>query len=441
MPFVGIDKLQRGRRSSRRRSSRAWSALLEALALQRGRRSSRRRSLGLRREVLARLPASTRPPFFTAEVSPPVERNRAKTFASTRPPFFTAEVHGGARRGVSSRTCFNEAAVLHGGGRLAPLGSTPSKTKLQRGRRSSRRRSPNLDQPRPHLLQASTRPPFFTAEVVNALSPDSSTKSMLQRGRRSSRRRSSRVASWPAWTMGASTRPPFFTAEVAVTGREVDRVTGLASTRPPFFTAEVRSVGRHRLGRLGASTRPPFFTAEVHANIVHGRWRLRASTRPPFFTAEVGTVDPERETALRASTRPPFFTAEVRSEAGAFASRNMLQRGRRSSRRRSCRETTRTRGRPGLQRGRRSSRRRSPFTRRERGTFLRASTRPPFFTAEVPYAGCAHVRDAHASTRPPFFTAEVSPRSSPRNTTPWGALCERLSRRGPKTPTRLLQVP
>ncbi len=140
-------------------------------------------------------------------------------------------------RFVTALGGFNEAAVLHGGG-------LPG----QRERREA-------------VSEASTRPPFFTAEVAD-------------------------VKARYVLTIAASTRPPFFTAEVdGETQVALLQVLGFneaavlhgggqfeeaqfgtswaASTRPPFFTAEVRPVG-HRLRRDGeASTRPPFFTAEV----------------------------------------------------------------------------------------------------------------------------------------------------------------------------------
>ncbi len=349
--------LQRGRRSSRRRSSSATRAPWSQKLLQRGRRSSRRRS-----------------PKTTTQRTSPSCFNEA------------AVLHGGGRRpppAPSARTwSFNEAAVLHGGGRLGSA-----------WRRASQR--------------ASTRPPFFTAEVPTAQIVVNGA-GLLQRGRRSSRRRSSFALETRAPINGLLQRGrrssrrrsaigggPFTGGLLLQRGRRSSRRRSaaalcdfaeafVASTRPPFFTAEVVRLDTHEPGRELASTRPPFFTAEVgpfgdwrttcqncfnEAAVLHGggRGQLRrkvlvreASTRPPFFTAEVPTCT-KRRTASPCSLQRGRRSSRRRSWRWrrSWVSRVRLQRGRRSSRRRSRRSWRSTPASFRLQRGRRSSRRRS----------------------------------------------------------------------------------
>ncbi len=350
--------LQRGRRSSRRRSFAREAAAACSAELQRGRRSSRRRSRLQRRgdgpaqrastrppfftaEVQRRLvdgsdaaEASTRPPFFTAEVGLFGAELPFKFGASTRPPFFTAEVTLMLAFSLMARLRFNEAAVLHGGG--------------PRGRRP-------LDVPR----RASTRPPFFTAEVFTYATASRGASS-LQRGRRSSRRRSQ--------TLGRT-----------------GAADSLASTRPPFFTAEVLALAC----RYGGS-----FRGFNEAAVLHGGGLL--GVRLGRFRG-VGLQRGRRSSRRRSELDVVASRAAIKPQRGRHSSRrrstnavpstspcSSLQRGRRSSRRRSSKVNDEARRAQVLQRGRRSSRRRSLATLATKPPAKVASTRPPFFTAEVP---------------------------------------------------------
>ncbi len=206
--------LQRGRRSSRRRSSDVGPSHSVHCSLQRGRRSSRRRSSPVerRRQPITR--------FNEAAVLHGGGPRAAKRAECTGWCFNEAAVlHGGGLRSsrCATRTssCFNEAAVLHGGGLASDAKGHPASRSLQRGRRSSRRRSAAIDwsTARVQELQRGRRssrrrsrcaktarrcsPGFNEAAVLHGGGPGRNAPSRgrwrsLQRGRRSSRRRSSR---------------------------------------------------------------------------------------------------------------------------------------------------------------------------------------------------------------------------------------------------------
>ncbi len=322
-----------------------------------------------------RAPASTRPPFITADRSRSVTTAKGLSRASTRPPFITAD-----RR------------QTHG--------------------------------PRSHTRVASTRPPFITADRLHAPPHDT-------RG---------------AWR--ASTRPPFITADRVDAFRDVFREL-IASTRPPFITADRTKLrcklgvsyalqrGRRSSRRIG---RPASSVWNAGLMLQRGRRSSRrigrctcVSMRPTgcFNEAAVhhgGSVSGVAGAAsvVSASTRPPFITAD-RSTAKAqqAAAGSGLQRGRRSSRRIGIAPTCL----------------RTPSCRR-------ASTRPPFITADREFARAYSSRSAstmcphrfneaavhhggsgnyyrqrriegHASTRPPFITADrTHPRRNRRRPRP-----------------------
>ncbi len=118
---------------------------------------------------------------------------KRRRLAWSRRGFNEAAVHlGGSERGGvlihEIVSCFNEAAVHHGGSEYLEMTQWLVFCMLQRGRRSSRRIG-RLSQPVVgSKLDASTRPPFISADrSLKAQSHESTTKS-LQRGRRSSRR-------------------------------------------------------------------------------------------------------------------------------------------------------------------------------------------------------------------------------------------------------------
>ncbi len=280
--------LQRGRRSSRRRSVRRHERHYGALVLQRGRRSSRRRS-------------RSRPP-------PPTPRFRCFNEA--------AVLHGGGRseprRSRPRVRRFNEAAVLHGGGlartrgRMGPTSRFNEAAVLHGGGRRA------ISRARSDLWR------FNEAAVLHGGGPRSSPSGL-------------------AVSRFASTRPPFFTAEVN-DRREAHQRCALASTRPPFFTAEVFLLIRLREPRLRASTRPPFFTAEVTPLPCASRWPAWSFNEaavlhgggPLSFALRGGPKD-ELQRGRRSSRR----RSANRKGGGAWLT--WLQRGRRSSRRRSSR--------------------------------------------------------------------------------------------------------
>ncbi len=207
--------LQRGRRCSRRRGPRRAGETFPGCWLQRGRRCSRRR--GHADEALAGLfaKASTRPALFTPERR---RRSLLAVFllaASTRPALFTPERVRRADGDGRGDAGFNEAGVVHAGEeegqaaqgmgvsastrpalftpeRSSPKLSRSKVSRLQRGRRCSRRRggdahaglvaSATLQRGR----RCSRRRGRIDPIPYSAAHP-------LQRGRRCSRRRGARA--------------------------------------------------------------------------------------------------------------------------------------------------------------------------------------------------------------------------------------------------------
>ncbi len=210
---------------------------LSTCRLQRGRRSSRRRSRCAKGSRTPRYGGFNEAAVLHGGGRPALAASCLEVHASTRPPFFTAEVSRAVARGRSRVPSFNEAAVLHGGGRRARASAKAARTRLQRGRRSSRRRSHRQGEVLSGWAVASTRPPFFTAEVL-------------------ADRRKALMAT------PASTRPPFFTAEVAPWSAPMTANMTLQRGRRSSRRRSGHTTGL-RKARALASTRPPFFTAEV----------------------------------------------------------------------------------------------------------------------------------------------------------------------------------
>ena len=209
--------------------------------LQRSRRSSRRRGRArTARDVPRCLPASTEPPFITAErgARASAARARATSFngaavhhggevtlatastsrltASTEPPFITAERFWTSGRGsATSRASTEPPFITAERGAMQMTGCTPTKG-LQRSRRSSRRRGRSRRSNGGHLRCASTEPPFITAEREGESTRAHNHFSGLQRSRRSSRRRGWSRGPAPRVRAPASTEPPFITAERSI---------------------------------------------------------------------------------------------------------------------------------------------------------------------------------------------------------------------------------
>ena len=380
--------------------------------------------------------ASTGPPFITAD-RPRLNHNLPpERVASTGPPFITADRPLRRRILCSEESRFNGAAVHHGGSHAVRVVPNAGQVLLQRGRRSSRRIA-SLTYPTPTLLAtlqrgrrssrriaavserdagviapASTGPPFITADRITKRTPIPFVRNELQRGRRSSRRiaaktsclkymitklqrgrRSSRrIACLPATAFPVCIpklqRGRRSSRRIAPSGSSATAPRpAFASTGPPFITAD----RPFRCGPLRSAIRARFNGAAVHhggspGNLARGALArvVRASTGPPFITADRRTelVDQGRETL--ASTGPPFITAD-RSPWRAGRPRRpwpcfngaAVHHG--GSHDMSlpifC-------GQCELQRGRRSSRRIASVSHSERARIGRASTGPPFITAD-----------------------------------------------------------
>ena len=228
--------------------------------------------------------------------------------------------------------------------------------------------------------------------------------------------------------------PPLSSAEAPAGDGGLVR-HGLASTRPPFITAEAydsfaEKAGRKSLQRGRRSSRrkragdqAPF---DEGALLQRGRRSSRRKRRIQRPRREVRRRFNEAAVHHGGSVSPDEANANLQQE---------LQRGRRSSRRK---RSDLLSGEPAarvLQRGRRSSRRRALIPTRSPWAAARASTRPPFITAEsaLPRTPRAvvlqrgrrssrrravggRIRPPHrsrASTRPPFITAESRGSRSP----------------------------
>ncbi len=327
--------------------------------------------------------------------------------------------------------------------------------RLQRGRRSSRRRSSDTRVRKHHLrdrfneaaalrggghpdtLEVTVYPPSFNEAAALRGGGQLRDRVVLDRG-------------------AASTRPPLFAAEVVRSGPRGTDQFREASTRPPLFAAEVpaqeqfhelvfgllqrgRRSSRRRSrtarfsrrrvrsfneaaalrggGRASATyTRPSSRSFNEAAALRGGGHARRASpTRPRWCFNEAAALRGggrrvrcppaggcrrfNEAAALRGGGRPSPKTAKARGKA--------LQRGRRSSRRRSGPYLMLGDSILALQRGRRSSRRRSASKRIPFGGSQLASTRPPLFAAEVERVGILGNCRGVASTRPPLFAAEV----------------------------------
>ena len=348
--------------------------------------------------------------------------------------FNGAAVHHGGEEGPSppTRTSargFNGAAVHHGGEDVKVTVSDDPRTKLQRSRRSSRRRGARPRHRDRRARAASTEPPFITAERARRSTPSGSPTARfngaaVHHGGEVQRYCDNGIAHGG------------FNGAAVHHGGEALPPTDVANLMPRFNGAAVHHGGEAGGGGRRGGGVGGFNGAAVH----HGGEGWTAPTmRSASMTLQRSRRSSRRRGLLRAllllgvraaSTEPPFITAERPTSEIFFSTSTRLQRSRRSSRRRGVSAIVAAPAAARLQRSRRSSRRRgrifgcqsdacssfngaavhhggedeppsispSAFVRLQRSR--RSSRR------RGPLTGASDALSTFASTEPPFITAE-----------------------------------